>query len=121
MSHATFTGRLGIGLLGSLVLLVGCATDRDDPTGRSRETDAAISATAYPGWEPTSLQKMRQELVGERQDVNDVLNTMFQLTNASAADLPATYETFSRQVAQVNTQVEAARRRATESRRLRHA
>lgn len=114
MACVSLTSRFWIGLLGGIVLLTGCATDRDStPT---RTSDAGVLNTTYPGWAPTSMQTMRQELVEAQQQVNDTLNTMFQLTNASAADLPSTYEAFSRQVAQVADQAEAARRRAVEMR-----
>lgn len=100
MGHGTCRA-WAAGLLGVMVLVGGCATNKDGP----------VQEITEPGPVP-SMQDMRQELLRAQAQVDDVLADMEQLHAVSAADLPGAYEAFTRQVWQTALQADAAAYRA---------
>jgi hypothetical protein len=114
MARITLKGRSFIGILGVIALLAGCAADKGD---HAKEAGGALAETSNAidrVWQPTPMQRMRQELEDAQLQIDGTLGTMSQLTSASTAALPSAYEVFERQVSQVVVQAAAARRRATE-------
>ncbi len=87
------------GGLGFLFLSAGCATDKDR---RAQEVTGPV----------TSIPTMRQELVKAQAQVDDVLTAMHQVRMASAAELPQTYEDFTRRVSEIARQADSAHQRA---------
>jgi chromosome segregation ATPase len=103
MAHGTRMGRIALSVLGIVVLLAGCATNK---SGQAKEARRAV----------TSMHKTRQELVKAQVQVDDMVGAMSQLASAAPDKLASAYRVFNRQLSQTVKQADAARGRANEMR-----
>ena len=103
MVHGTRKGCSLLGVLGVLVLVTGCATNKG---GQAKEARRAV----------TSMHKTRQELAKAEVQVDDMVGAMNELASASPDHLASAYKMFNRQLARTVSQADAARSRANEMR-----